>query len=138
DAQGEPHVSDFGLAKYLDSGDGLTQSVAMVGSPSYMSPEQASSDSERLTTASDTYSLGALLYELLTGHPPFKAETPLATMKRVIEEEPRKPSTLNPAVDRDLETITLKCLEKDPKLRFASADALAEELQRWLRGEPIQ
>src|SRR5262245_49313230 len=90
DAQGEPHVSDFGLAKCLDSSGGLTLSGAMVGSPGYMSPEQAAGESERLTTASDTYSLGALLYELLTSQPPFKGETPLATMKRVIEEEPRR------------------------------------------------
>jgi WD40 repeat protein len=138
DTQGEPHVSDFGLAKCLDSADGLTVSGAMLGSPSYMSPEQAAGQSERLTTASDTYSLGALLYQLLTGRPPFEAATPMATMKRVMEEEPRIPSALNSTVDRDLETICLKCLEKDPQRRYASADALAEELERCLRGEPIQ
>src|SRR5262245_18895752 len=138
DAQGEPHVSDFGLAKCLDSGAGLTLSGAMVGSPGYMSPEQAAGKSERLTTTSDTYSLGALLYELLTGQPPFKADTPLATMKRVIEEEPRKPSALNPAVDRDLDTICLKCLEKDPQRRYASAESLADDVERWLRHEPIR
>src|SRR5438128_6276704 len=138
DARGEPYVSDFGLAKWLDSADGLTLSGAMLGSPNYMSPEQAAGQSERLTTASDTYSLGALLYQLLTGSPPFEAATPLATMKRVIEEEPRRPSALNSAVDRDLETICLKCLEKDPQVRYPSADALAEELERWLRHEPIR
>ena len=138
DAQGEPHVSDFGLAKCLDSTDGLTLSGATVGSPNYMSPEQAAGQSERLTTASDTYSLGALLYQLLTGSPPFEAATPLATMKRVMEEEPRRPSALNSAVDRDLETVCLKCLEKDPQVRYPSADALAEELERWLRHEPIR
>jgi WD40 repeat protein len=137
DARGEPHVSDFGLAKLLDSADGLTLSGAMLGSPNYMSPEQASGPSDGLTTASDTYSLGALLYQLLTGHPPFEGATPMATVKRVLEEEPRKPSGLNPLIDRDLETICLKCLEKDLQLRYASADGLAEELERWLRHEPI-
>ena len=138
DAQGEPHVSDFGLAKCLDSAEGLTLSGAMLGSPNYMSPEQAAGESERLTTASDTYSLGALLYQLLTGHPPFEAPTAMATMKRVIEDEAKKPRVINAAVDHDLETICLKCLEKDPQRRYASADALAEELERWLRGEPIK
>src|SRR5262245_43795642 len=138
DAQGEPHVSDFGLAKCLDSAEGLTLSGAMLGSPSYMSPEQAAGKTERLTTASDTYSLGALLYQLLTGSPPFEAATPLATMKRVMEEEPRKPSALNPAVDRDLETVCLKCLEKDPQRRYASAESLADDVERWLRHEPIR
>src|SRR5262245_48735835 len=138
DAHGEPHVSDFGLAKYLDSSDGLTLSGATIGSPSYMSPEQAAGKTERLTTASDTYSLGALLYQLLTGRPPFEAATPMATMKRVMEEEPRKPSALNPAVDRDLETICLKCLEKDPQRRYASAESLADDVERWLRHEPIR
>src|SRR5262245_4679683 len=138
DAHGEPHVSDFGLAKCLDSAEGLTLSGAMIGSPSYMSPEQAAGKTERLTTASDTYSLGALLYQLLTGRPPFEAATPLATMKRVMEEEPRKPSALNPAVDRDLETVCLKCLEKDPQRRYASAESLADDVERWLRHEPIR
>src|SRR5262245_36032491 len=138
DAHGEPHVSDFGLAKCLDSAEGLTLTGAMIGSPSYMSPEQAAGKTERLTTASDTYSLGALLYQLLTSRPPFEAATPMATMKRVMEEEPRKPSALNPTVDRDLETICLKCLEKDPQRRYAPAESLADDVERWLRHEPIR
>src|SRR5262249_9931991 len=138
DAQGEPHVSDFGLAKCLDSKDGLTPSGAMVGSPSYMSPEQAAGHPEQLTTASDIYSLGALLYQLLTGHPPFEAATPLATLEKVVRQEPRLPRALQPGVDPDLATICLKCLEKESGRRYGSAEALAEDLARWLRREPIQ
>src|SRR6185436_430189 len=106
-----------------------TLSGAMFGSPSYMSPEQATGQPERLTTASDTYSLGALLYQLLTGRPPFEAATPLATMEKVQRQEPLPPRALRPDTDLDLETICLKCLEKDPQLRYASAHALAEELE---------
>jgi len=138
DAQGEPHVSDFGLAKCLDNSEGLTLSGAMLGSPSYMSPEQAAGQTERLTTATDTYSLGALLYQLLTSRPPFEAATPLATMEKVMHQEPPPPSAIQSDTDPDLETICLKCLDKDPQRRYASADALATELERWLRGEPIQ
>jgi serine/threonine-protein kinase len=138
DANGEPHVSDFGLAKSLDSGDKLTLSGAMLGSPSYMSPEQAAGHSERLTTASDTYSLGALLYELITGRPPFQAATPLATMEKVLREEPPRPRALRAEIDRDLETICLKCLEKEPSRRYGSAETLADDLERWLRHEPIR
>src|SRR5262245_616721 len=138
DGHGEPHVSDFGLAKCLDSADGLTLSGATLGSPNYMSPEQAAGKSEQLTTASDTYSLGALLYQLITGRPPFEAATSLATMEKVLHEEPVRPRSLRPEVDRDLETICLKCLEKDPQRRYASAESLAEDVERWLRHEPIR
>jgi len=138
DAQAEPHVSDFGLAKCLDHADGLTVSGATLGSPSYMSPEQATGQPDRLTTASDTYSLGALLYQLLTNRPPFAAATPLAVLEKVLHEEPLPPQAIRPGTDLDLATICLKCLEKDPQRRYASADALAVELERWLRGEPIQ
>ena len=137
DQQGEPHVSDFGLAKCLDSTDGFTMSGTMLGSPSYMSPEQAAGHANQLTTASDIYSIGALLYQLLTGRPPFEAATPLATLEKVTRQEPRPPRALQPGLDSDIETICLKCLEKEPARRYGSAEALAEDLERWLRREPI-
>jgi WD40 repeat protein/serine/threonine protein kinase len=138
DLQGEPHVTDFGLAKRFEKDTkGLTQSGTLVGTPSYMSPEQAM-NSGSLTTAADVYSLGAILFETLTGRPPFRAETPLETLMEVIEKEPPRPSAFNHRISRDLETICLKCLEKKPNLRYPSAEALADELDRWLRREPIQ
>jgi WD40 repeat protein len=136
DAQGQPHVTDFGLARRLEGGGGMTQSGAIVGTPAYMPPEQAAAKKD-LTTAADVYSLGAVLYELLTGRPPFQAETPLDTVLQVLEKEPEPPRKLRPKVDRDLETVCLKCLEKDPRRRYGSAEALAEDLERWLNGEPV-
>jgi WD40 repeat protein len=136
DGQGEPHVTDFGLAKRVAGNASLTQSGAIVGTPSYMPPEQARAD-KGLTTAIDVYSLGAILYELLTGRPPFRADTPLETVLHVLEREPPRPRQLAPGVDRDLETICLKCLEKDPAKRYAGALALAEDLRRYLHGEAI-
>jgi serine/threonine-protein kinase len=132
-----PKIADFGLAKKLDAGPGQTQSGAIVGTPSYMAPEQAFGQQRAIGPAADVYALGAILYELLTGRPPFKAATPLDTVIQVVTDEPVPPSRLIAKLPRDLETICLKCLQKDPKKRFGSARALAEDLRRFQAGEPI-
>ena len=137
DPAGEPLVADFGLAKILERDSTLTQSAVAIGTPSYMAPEQAAGHTKQLSTAADVYSLGAIFYELLTGRAPFRGPTPAETMRQVMEVEPQRPRLLNSGVDRDLETICLKCLEKNPQRRYGSAEALAEDLERWLRCEPV-
>lgn len=165
DSQGEPHVTDFGLAKRLSDSpfsavqSQLTLSGALIGTPSYMSPEQATGNTKQITTATDVYSLGAILYELLSGCPPFSGGSTLEVLRKVMEEEPVRPSQLrrsrcktpasplesdrspltSPAtsLDSDLETICLKCLEKDTQRRYNSAAAMVDDLERWLRHEPI-
>ncbi len=136
-ADGTPKVSDFGLARRLEDDSGLTQSGAPLGTPSYMAPEQAQGQRDAVGPAADVYALGAILYELLTGRPPFRAETAAATLQQVLTAEPVPPARLNPRVPRDLDTICLKCLQKEPRRRYASAAALAEDLRRFERGEPI-
>ncbi len=134
---GTPKISDFGLARRLEGGEGLTLSGATVGTPGYMAPEQANGETRTLGTAVDIYALGAILYEMQTGRPPFRAETAAATLRQVIAQEPVPPTRLNPAMPRDLETICLKCLQKEPHRRYASAESLADDLHRFLEGRPI-
>ncbi|MCI0350468.1 MAG: serine/threonine-protein kinase, partial [Acidobacteriales bacterium] len=138
DKAGEPHVADFGLAKVLEADTGLTRSESVVGSPNYMAPEQASGRSHEVTTAVDIYSLGAILYELVTGGPPFQSRSALETMRLVIEKEPISPRKLNLKIDANLETICLKCLRKEPQARYSSAAELAQDLESWLQGRPIR
>ncbi len=137
DAKGEPHLTDFGLARLLEGEGTVTRTLDTLGTPSYMAPEQALG-SNQLTSATDVYGLGAVLYDLLTGHPPFAGGTTYDTIRLLLETEPRQPRLWNRKTDRDLATICLKCLEKNPQRRYSSALALAEDLERWLRHEPIR
>jgi serine/threonine protein kinase len=138
DAKGEPHLTDFGLARLVETEGSVTRTMEVLGTPSYMAPEQAVGNNARVARATDIYGLGAVLYQLLTGQPPFAGGTTYETIKLLLDTEPRQPRLLNPKVDRDLTTICLKCLEKDPKRRYSSALALAEDLERWAKHEPIQ
>src|SRR5207302_1510147 len=133
----EPHLTDFGLARRVEGGSDLTRTGAIVGTPSYMAPEQAGSGPP-VGPPADVYALGAILYECLTGRPPFKAATPLDTVMQVVHDEPVTVRRLQPKCPRDLETITLKCLQKSPARRYATAGDLADDLRRFLGGEPIQ
>jgi formylglycine-generating enzyme required for sulfatase activity len=136
-AEGEPKVSDFGLAKRTDADGSVSQSGAVLGTPSYMAPEQAEGKGREVGPATDVYALGAILYECFTGRPPFKGETAFDTIHQVLTDEPEPPSRHNPKVPRDLETICLKCLRKPAAERYASAEGLAEDLRRYRAGEPI-
>ena len=134
---GTPKIADFGLARHVDGDPGLTIGDARVGSPSYMAPEQALGALGQVGPSADIYALGAVLYEMLTGRPPFRADTAIETQRQVITVEAAPPSQLNANVPRDLETICLKCLHKDPSRRYASATDLADDLHRFLKGEPV-
>src|SRR5262245_57794779 len=138
DTKGEPHLTDFGLARLVESDSSVTHTLDVLGTPSYMAPEQAVGNNAAISSVTDVYGLGAVLYQLLTGHPPFAGGATYETIKLLLDTEPRPPRVLNPKIDRDLSTICLKCLEKDPKRRYASALGLAEDLERWLKHEPIQ
>ena len=134
---GRPYVTDFGLAKRTSEDSELSVSGAILGTPSYMAPEQASGSRRGLSAATDVYGLGAILYELLTGSPPFRCGTVMETVVDVLERDPSPPRELRPGIPKELETICLKCLEKDPKDRYPTAEALAQELERHLQGEVI-
>jgi WD40 repeat protein len=135
--EGTPKITDFGLVKRTEVGEGLTASGVVMGTPSYMAPEQAGGKGKDVGPAADVYALGAILYECLTGRPPFKAATTFDTLMQVLHEEPVPPRQRRPEVPRDLDTICLKCLEKDPERRYRTAEELAAELRRYLRHEPI-
>ncbi len=143
DRQGRPHVTDFGLAKRVAGAEGLatlsglTQAGSVVGTPAYMAPEQVSGSRGTPSPASDVYSLGVILYEMLTGRPPFQAPTPVDTLLLVLDQDAVRPGLLNPKVDPDLELICLKCIQKAPELRYASAGALADDLEAYLAGEAL-
>src|SRR5215475_4662076 len=137
DAKGEPNLTDFGLARLVEGDSTLTRTLEVMGTPSYMAPEQAAGEHTKISKETDVYGLGAVLYQLLTGHPPFAGGTSYQTIRLLLDTDPRQPRLWNRKIDRDLSTICLKCLEKDPKRRYPSALALAEDLEHWLKHEPI-
>ena len=137
DTNGEPHLTDFGLARLVEHGSTVTGSLEVMGTPSYMAPEQAVGNNAGVSRATDVYGLGAVLYELLTGHPPFAGGTTYETIHLLLDSEPRQPRSWNRKIDRDLSAVCLKCLEKNPRYRYSSALELAEDLERWLYHEPI-
>src|SRR5436305_2139537 len=138
DQKGEPHLTDFGLARLVETESTMTRTLEVLGTPSYMAPEQAVGNKAAVTSATDVYGLGAVLYQLVTGHPPFAGGTTFETIRLVLDTEPRQPRLWNRKIGRDLSAICLKCLEKDPRRRYPSALALAEDLEHWLKHEPIQ
>lgn len=138
DKSGEPWLTDFGLAKLLDTAAAVTLTQAIAGTPHYMAPEQVAGRKKDISTATDVWALGVILYEMLTSRPPFQADSHSAILRQVTEKEPPAPSSITPDIDRDLQTLCLRCLDKDPARRLSSAGELAEELSRWQRGEPIQ
>jgi len=138
DHEGKAYLTDFGLAKMTGSTVSMTGSRSSLGTPQYASPEQLDGRTREVTTASDVYSLGAVLYELLVGRPPFVGNTPVATVRQVLDRQPKSPRLLNPSLDQDLTTICLKCLGKEPAQRYSSAEAMAEDLERWISRKPIR
>lgn len=138
DADGQPHITDFGLAKQIERDTEITRTGTIIGTPGYMAPEQANGKVKNWTTATDVYGLGAILYALLTGNAPFTGDSSLEVLRRVVDEPPASPRLQEPSIDRDLETICLKCLEKKPELRYASPQLLAEDLSRFLNNEPVK
>ena len=137
DQKGEPHLTDFGLARLVETESTVTRTLEVLGTPSYMAPEQAVGNNDAVSSATDVYGLGAVLYQLLTGHPPFAGGTTYETIKLLLDTEPRQPRLWNAKIDRDLSTICLKCLDKDPKRRYSSALALGDDLEHWIKHEPI-
>ena len=138
DAENRPYVTDFGLVKWVQVESSLTETGAILGTPAYMAPEQATGQHATVTTLADLYSLGAILYRLIAGRQPFKGDTLIDTLAQVVERPPLPPHVHNPKIDLDLSTVCLKCLSKDPAQRYPSALALAEELERWIAGDPIR
>src|SRR5436309_10493894 len=138
DQKGEPALTDFGLARLVETESTVTRTLEVLGTPSYIAPEQAVGNNAAISAITDVYGLGAVLYQLLTGHPPFAGGTTYETIKLLLDTEPRDLRLWNPKIDRDLSTICVKCLEKDPQRRYPSALALAEDLERWLKHEPIR
>src|SRR6266481_6309632 len=138
DEKGEPHLTDFGLARLVEAESTVTRTREVLGTPSYMAPEQAAGETTKVSRATDVYGLGAVLYQLLTSHLPFAGGTSYETIRLLLDTEPRQPRLWNRKVDRELSTICLKCLEKDPKRRYPAAAGLAEDLDHWLKHEPIR